>query len=142
MSGNHFLDTNIFVYSFDPSNPSKKEVATALIRSALQDGKGMVSSQVVQEFINVATRKFEVPFSVSDCRKYLDSVLIGLCRVSTTVELCRSALDVKERWGYSYYDSLIVAAALQADCEILYSEDLHNGQKIMGLTIVNPFDGQ
>jgi predicted nucleic acid-binding protein len=139
MSGNHFLDTNIFVYSFDPSNVLKKEMATSLIRNALQDGRGIVSSQVVQEFINVATRKFEVPFSVADCRKYLDSVLAGLCRVNTTIDLCRAALDVKERWGYSYYDSLIIAAALQADCDILYSEDLHNGQKIMGLTIVNPF---
>jgi len=107
----------------------------------LQDGKGIVSSQVVQEFINVATRKFEVPFSVSDCRKYLDSVLAGLCRVNTSVGLCQSALDLMERWGYSYYDSLMIAAAIQADCDILYSEDLHNGHKIMGLTIVNPFLG-
>ncbi len=68
----------------------------------------MVSSQVVQEFINVSTRKFEVHFSVSDYRNYLDSVFDGLCRVSTTVELCQSALDVMERWGYSNYDSLTI----------------------------------
>ncbi|RXK87677.1 PIN domain-containing protein [Chlorobaculum sp. 24CR] len=142
MSGNYFLDTNIIVYSLDQANPSKKEVATGLIRSALQGGKGGISAQVVQEFINVATKKFEVPFSVADCRKYLDSVLAGLCRVNTTIDLCRVALDVKERWGYSYYDSLIVAAALQADCDTLYSEDLHNEHNIMGLRIVNPFVGR
>ena len=96
----------------------------------MQDGKGVISAQVVQEFINVATRKFEVPFSVAVCRKYLDSVLAGLCL---------AALDMKERWGYSYCDSLIVAAALQSGCNMLYSEYLHNSHQIMGLTMVNPF---
>lgn len=85
----------------------------------MQDGKGVISAQVVQAFINVATRKFEVPFSVAVCRKYLDSVLAGLCRVNTTIDLCR--------------------AALQSGCDMLYSEDLHNSHQIMGLTIVNPF---
>ena len=142
MSGNWFLDTNIFVYSFDHSDPFKQEVASGLIRSALQDSRGIISTQVVQEFVNVATRKFEVPLTIGECRKYVDSVLAGLCRINASVNLCQTALDVMDRWNYSYYDSLIIAAALQADCEILYSEDLHNSQTIMGLTIVNPFIGK
>ena len=93
----------------------------------------------MQEFINIATKKFEVAFSLHDCRKYLDTVLFGLCRVFTSIELYKQSLDIMERWGYSHYDSLIIAAALQADCETLYSEDLHHHQKIRNLTIVDPF---
>lgn len=102
----------------------------------------MISSQVVQEFVSVATRKFSVPLSLQDCRKYLDTVLSGLCRVFTSIDLYRQALDIMERWGYGHYDSLIIAGALQADCEVLYSEDLHHNHKIHGLTIVNPFQAQ
>lgn len=139
MSGKYFLDTNVLVYSFDPSVPAKQAEAVRLIKAALYDGKGLISSQVIQEFITVATKKFDVPMSLHDCRKYLDTVLSGLCRVFMSIDLYRSALDVMERWGYSLYDSLIIAAALQTDCDILYSEDLHHHQKIHGLTIVDPF---
>ncbi len=139
MSGKYFLDTNVLVYSFDPSVPAKQAEAVRLIKAALYDGKGLISSQVIQEFINVAIKKFAVPMSLHDSRKYLDTVLSGLCRVFMSIDLYRSALDIMERWGYSLYDSLIIAAALQADCDILYSEDLHHHQKIHGLTIVDPF---
>ena len=139
MNGNCFLDTNILVYSFDRSNPAKQAEALRLIKTSLQTGKGIISSQVVQEFINVATKKFETAFTLEDCRKYLDTVLAGLCTVFTSIELYKQALDIMERWGYSHYDSLIIAAALQANCETLYSEDLHHHQKIRGLTIVDPF---
>lgn len=141
MSGNYFLDTNIFVYSFDTSDPSKQQKATALVRQALQDGNGVISSQVVQEFINVATRKFSVPLTPGDCGKYFETVLASLCRVYANNDLYILALEVMERWGYAFYDSLVIAAAIQADCGILYSEDLHDGHNILGLTIVNPFQG-
>ncbi len=139
MSGKYFLDTNVLVYSFDPSVPAKQAEAVRLIKAALYDGKGLISSQVIQEFITVAIKKFDIPMSLHDSRKYLDTVLSGLCRVFMSIDLYRSALDIMERWGYSLYDSLIIAAALQADCDILYSEDLHHHQKIRGLTIVDPF---
>ncbi|PWW82504.1 VapC toxin family PIN domain ribonuclease [Prosthecochloris marina] len=139
MNGNYFLDTNILVYSFDSTFPAKQAEALRLIKNALHGGKGVISSQVVQEFINVATKKFDVPFSLQDCRKYLDTVLAGLCRVFSSLDLYKQALDIMERWGYSHYDSLIIAAALQADCEVLYSEELHHHQKIQGLTIIDPF---
>ena len=139
MSGNVFLDTNVFVYSFDTTAPSKQQTATALIRQVLQDGSGVISSQVVQEFINVAMRKFSVPLTPGDCRKYFETVLASLCRVYANSDLYLLALEVMERWGYAFYDSLVIAAAVQSDCRILYSEDLHDGHNIMGLTIVNPF---
>ena len=139
MSAKYFIDKNIFVYAFDTGNPEKQEKADELIENALQSNAGCISFQVVQEFINVSTRKFAVPLSIRDCEKYIKSILSTLCEIFVSIELYSQALDVMDRWKFSFYDSLIVAAALQADCSILYSEDLQHEQKIGHLTITNPF---
>ncbi len=138
MSARFFLDTNVLVYTFDPREPVKQTRATELVTEALQ-GQGIISSQVVQEFLNVASRKFVQPFSAADCRAYLDTVLEPLCEIFPTMDLYRRAVELMERWKYGLYDSLVVAAALDGGCRTLYSEDLHDGQTIEGLTIVNPF---
>ncbi len=139
MSVRYFLDTNVIVYAFDPDAPSKQERAHLLTEQALREQCGIVSFQVVQEFVNVATRKFAHPLTPADCRLFLDRVLAPLCDVQSSVELYRDALDVHERWQYSFFDSLIIAAALAGNCDVLYSEDLSDGQRIRGLTIRNPF---
>lgn len=139
MKDKFFIDTNILVYSFDLSNPAKWQKANHLIKMALVESKGCISYQVIQEFLNVATKKFATPLSIRDCQRYLDSVLHPLCQVFASVDLYHQALDLMQRWQYSFYDSLILAAALQADCKILYSEDLHHEQPIKSLTILNPF---
>jgi len=139
MSDKFFLDTNIFVYSFDSSNSKKQKKANELIKTALENHSGCISFQVIQEFMNVATGKFAVPLSIPDCEKYLSAVLSPLCEVFATIELYVRSLDVMERWQFSFYDSLIVAAALQANCSILYSEDLQHEQKIEDITVQNPF---
>ncbi len=94
---------------------------------------------MVQEFLNVATRKFARPLSFSDANLFLNQVLAPLCEVFANLELYRSALEVAERWKYTFYDSLILAAALESGCETLFSEDLQHGQRIGSLTIKNPF---
>ncbi len=134
-----FLDTNILVYSFNPDEPEKQRRSRALIFEALEKGQGMIGSQVVQEFLNVATRKFKIPLNQEDCRLYLDTVLSPLCRVFPSIELYREALSVSGRWGYGFYDSLVIASALSGRCRILYTEDLADGQVIFDLKIVNPF---
>ncbi len=139
MTDNYFLDTNLFVYTFDRDAPEKQVRANALIKEALEERTGCISYQVIQEFMNVATRKFETPLSTSDCEKYLYTVLAPLCSVFTSIALYGLALEIMDRWRLSYYDALIVAAALQAECGILYSEDLQDGLKIQYLTIRNPF---
>ncbi len=139
MKDKYFIDTNIFVYSFDKNEPTKKEKADQLIKTALLDNQGCISYQVIQEFINVATKKFARPLSVADCRIFIDKALSPLCQVFANIELYHRALDIMQRWEYSFYDSLIIAAAIQAECTILYSEDLKHLQKIQSLTIVNPF---
>ena len=134
-----FFDTNIFVYSFDDRVPDKRVKARSLIAAALRDGTGVISFQVIQEFVNVATRKFAQPLSSSDCVLYLERVLAPLCEVHSSIDLYRDALDVQGRWRYGFFDSLIIAAALSAGCALLYTEDLQSGQKIRGLTVESPF---
>jgi len=139
MKDKYFIDTNIFVYSFDTQDIIKRDISRDLINWALKDQVGCISSQVIQEFINVATKKFNPPLSIQDSSKYLNSVFAQLVEIYPSVELYHKALEIFERWKYSFYDSLIITSALQTDCTILYSEDLQHGQKIQSLTIVNPF---
>lgn len=87
----------------------------------------------------MALRKAEVPLSLSDTRAYLDAVLLPLMQIAVSEALYHRALDVRGRWRFGFYDSLVVAAALMAGCRTLLSEDLQHGQKLDRLTIVNPF---
>jgi predicted nucleic acid-binding protein len=133
------LITNIFVYSFDDNQPEKKKRSIALIQEGLKTGLGLISSQVVQEFLNVATRKFSVPMKLEDSKVYLRLVMNPLCRVYPNLLLFEACLDLQSETRYSFYDSLIIAAAIQARCDILYSEDLQDDQELRGLKIVNPY---
>jgi len=139
MSDKYFLDTNIFIYSFDQKEKSKRQKANSLIKNALHEGKGHISIQVIQEFFNVATRKFEVPISLLKSKEYLEKVFMLLEVVYPDEGLIKTGLDIATTTGYSFYDSLIISAALKGGCSVLYSEDLQDGQRVMGVTIKNPF---
>ena len=139
MRDRFFLDTNIFVYTFDSREPKKQARAQDLVADALTRGRGVISHQVVQEFLNVATQKFANPLSESDALLYLDRVLGPLCEVLPTLDLYRHTIGLAARWKYSFCDSLIVAAALKSECAILYTEDLKHGQEVEGVTLMNPF---
>jgi predicted nucleic acid-binding protein len=139
MSARYFLDTNVFVYCFDRQDRRKQKRAEELVAKALGDHLAVISTQVVQEFLNVATNKFARPMNRTESRAYLETVLSPLCEVFPTIALYREALSLHEETGYSFYDSLILAAALEARCRVLYSEDLRDGQTIRELKIVNPF---
>lgn len=139
MSARFFLDTNIFVYTFASSFPAKQKKALDLIGEALEEGKGIISFQVVQEFLNLAIHKFERPFTWQENFDYFEEVLGPLCGIYPDPELYRRALRVRQETGYRFYDALIVASALEGGCKILFSEDLQDGRKIGGLTIKNPF---
>lgn len=133
------LDTNVFVYTFDAGAPIKQERAKELVKQSLSSGAGCVSAQVVNEFVNVALRKFEVPLKPRECADYLEAVLAPLCQVFWSPRLAVRALDLHEGHQISWYDSLIVAAALEAGCETLYSEDLQSGRRFGDLLVSNPF---
>ncbi len=140
MNVKFFLDTNIFIYSFDGTQPGKRERALNLINQALQEQQGVVSTQVIQEFLNVAIRKFAVPLKIEDCKVYLSKVLLPLCQIYPDAALYESALDIHQQSAYSFYDSLILAAAIRSNADVLYSEDLQSGQQISKIKIINPFN--
>ena len=139
MSVDRFLDTNVFVYQLEGRDPRKAAIAQDLIRQGIESGNACISFQVVQECLNTALRKALVPLGDHDMRRYLESVLAPLFRVQPSLRLYHASLDMKSRYGFAYYDALIVAAALDAGCTTLYSEDLQDRQRIEGLMVVNPF---
>lgn len=139
MNGSFFLDTNIFVYAFDQTAPQKSLRANELIRSAVGSRRGMVSYQVVQEFFSVALRRFSRPMNVADAEQYLATVFRPLMAVYSSIALYSEALRVTTTHGLSWYDSLIVAAALERRCKVLYSEDFQHGQRFGELQVQNPF---
>lgn len=133
MSGKVFLDTNILLYTI-----GQDDVRTPVAEALVQQG-GVVSVQVLNELASVAHRKLKM--SWQDITDALGALRV-LCPsvVPVTVETHGAALRLAMRHRFHIYDALIVAAALEADCRTLYSEDMQSGQVIGGrLTIRNPF---
>lgn len=139
MSARFFLDTNVFVYSFDPSAPNKAAQAAKLIAKAIEARSGIVSYQVVQEFFNVALRRFAKPMSNLDAEQYLIGTFRPLLAVHSSPLLYGEALRILARFRLAWYDALIVAAAIEGRCEVLYSEDFQHGQQMESVKIINPF---
>ncbi len=137
MSGRFFLDTNIFVYSFETGAKARK--AAELIRKAVSTKRGVVSFQVVQEFFSVAFRRFAKPMSVAEAEQYLSTVFRPILAVQSSPVLYMEALHLYSVHSLSWYDAVIAAAAIQAECDVLYSEDLQNDRILEGLKIQNPF---
>lgn len=132
MSGRAFFDTNVILYAFHHDD-SRRSAAEALLTAG-----GVTSVQVLNEFVAVARRKLNREWR--EVRRALDVVRVLCPRpVPLTVEIHERGIDIAERYGYSIFDSLVIAAAIHSGAEILYSEDMHNGQIVDGLKIRNPF---
>lgn len=127
-----FFDTNIPLYLL-----SEDKLKADRAEEILGWG-GVISVQVLNEFASVAKRKLKM--SYPEIREIL-SVIRAVCEVKPlTIEIHEQGLTIAEQFGFSLYDSLIISAALQADCTIVYSEDMQHGQNINGqLLILNPF---
>ena len=137
MSAENFLDSNIIIYLFDETAPEKRQRAEGLIREIVDNESGCISYQVVQETLNVLGRALGA--DSDELGELLEEILLPLWHIDPTEELYRNGLRIQARYGFSFYDSLMVAAALEAGCTTLYSEDMQDGQRIDGLTIRNPF---
>jgi len=135
----YFLDTGIFIQSFDGSDPQKQDHAQALIGAALNNHIGIISYQVVEEFLDWALHRFEEPLTLQDARDYLKQVLMPLNEVSPDMELMRSALDYVGQTGYPIGDASILAAAVKGRCQIIYSNRFQKVQRIGNLILRNPF---
>lgn len=130
-----FLDSNIVIYCYSHSEPVKQQKAFQVIDDSPQL---FISTQVLQEFCNVAYKKF-FP-NETDLETALSEIESMFFIRINTIGTIKKANAVKIKYGYSFYDSLIIASALEANCSILYSEDLQDGQLIeSSLKIINPF---
>ncbi len=136
MPGRSFLDSNLLVYTDDRDEPRKQEVALAVLEECRRRSSGVVSSQVLQEYFAVATRKLGVPAEIArrkvELFAHFDLVLIALDDIL-------AAIDLHRLHGFSLWDALVVRAASRSGCAVLYSEDLQHGRRIEGLAFVNPF---
>ena len=139
MSASFFLDTNVFVYKFDTREPEKTRRASDLIRTAVASKRGVVSYQVVQEFFNIALTRFDKPFSIGEAEDYLSFTFKPILAVHSSPRLFLEALHIQKQHQFSWYDALIVAAAQEVNCSILYTEDMQHGRRIGDLKIENPF---
>lgn len=139
MSGKFFLDTNIFIYSFDSKQIKKANIAKELIKSAIQSGDGYISYQVINEFSNVALKKFKPTFTHDELKLYFLKILKPLYLVTWSTELFLKAMEVSKKTHYSFYDSLIISSAIFSGSDTLFTEDLSDNQKVEGVRIVNPF---
>jgi len=133
MSAKAFFDSNVLIYAM-VSGDSRRERAQQLVAEG-----GVISVQVLNEFVAVARRKMRMPWQ--DVIEALDAIRILFpSPVAITIDTHQEALTIAERYGYGIYDALMVASALEARCAILYSEDMQDGQVIdHRLTIRNPF---
>jgi len=136
MSGREFIDTNVLVYADDVRDPGKRDRARELIRALMQDRRGVLSLQVLQEFFAAATRKLGM--SGQDAKRRV----VAYSRFDTVtlapVDLF-AAIDLHRLHRISIWDSLIVRAALNGSCTTLHTEVLSSGQVIESLAISNPF---
>ena len=132
MSAKPFLDTNVIVYAFTKDDPRSKR-ADALLRAG-----GINSVQVLNELVGVSRRKLGLDWTAVERQR---GVLFELLEppIPLTLALHQMGVTLMQRYGFSIYDSLVIAAALQAQCPLLYSEDMQHGQVIEGMTIHNPF---
>jgi predicted nucleic acid-binding protein len=139
MNDNVFFDSNSLIYRFSPLEPRKQHLATTLLREAVRRRNGVISYQVVQEVLNVGLKGAKALITVLEAALLIESFSIDFQIVPWSMLLVEQALNIKERFRFQWYDCLIVAAALESKCDVLYTEDLQHGQRIEGLTVVNPF---
>ena len=139
MNAESFIDTNVFVYQLERLDVRKADIADDLIEHGIDTQTACISFQVIQECLNTALRKAEIPLTEDEMGRYMTDVLAPLYRVQPDVRLYQKALEIRARYRFSFYDALIIAAAVEAGCKTLYSEDLTHAQQVEGVTVVNPF---
>jgi predicted nucleic acid-binding protein len=134
--GKAFFDTNVLLYMYSTAEPEKQLKARELYREFAYSNRIQLSTQVVQEFFVVAMRKLRLPRQ--QVVELADSFL-NLSVVTIDATHIRYAIDLEGRYQISFWDALILAAAESADVEVLYSEDLNDGQRYGGVLVRNPF---
>jgi predicted nucleic acid-binding protein len=138
MTAKAFVDTNILVYAYDRGAGDRHEKALILIEQLWQSGNGILSTQVLQEFYVNVRRKAQRPVTVEQARSLISDYL-AWDPIVNDGEAMLEAIDLEQRYQLSFWDSLIVAAALKGGASIIYSEDFNHGQAFGALEVQNPF---
>ena len=133
-----FIDTNVLIYAHDVTAGKKQAIAQNLIRRLWESGTGCLSVQVLQEFFVTITRKVGQPLSVDEAGARIRDY--SLWRVfSAKPEDVVGAIELRKRTGLSFWDAMILRAASELGCDLLWTEDMNNGQFSGGVHIRNPF---
>ncbi len=137
MMSKTFIDTNILVYALDKAEPEKQLKARDLLRKTESDHLGVISTQVLQEFYVVATRKLKVK---PELTKKIISSLSKFETVVINQPIIEKAIDISMSNEISFWNALIVASAVAARCKVIWTEDLNHGLSIYKIKIENPFN--
>jgi len=132
-----FFDSNIFVYSVDSSDSRKQVIAQNLLSNSVVEKNGIISTQNIQEFYNVCTKKFNIESKVA--KNIIEAFAEQFLVVKVSLKIILKAIDIHRAYCISFYDSLIIATAICEGCVFLFTEDLNDGQIVEGVKIINPF---
>ena len=135
-SSRSFIDTNVLIYAEASDEPVKRQAALALLKQLYESASGVLSTQVLQEYCNVALKKLKLP--AAHIRAQLD-LYEQFEVVQITPALIRAGLDLHQTRSVSFYDAIVLASAATAGCSELFSEDLNAGEMVGGVRIINPF---
>ena len=139
MASRSFIDTNVLVYAEASDEPAKQQAALALLRQLYESASGVLSTQVLQEYCNVALKKLKLP--PAHIRAQLD-LYEQFEIVQITPALIRAGLDLHQTRSVSFYDAIVLASAETAGCSALFSEDFNTGEMVGSVRIINPFLAQ
>lgn len=133
-----FFDTDVLIYLFDADAPQKQGAARALLEREANAGRVTLSTQVLQEFFVTVTRKLDVPLPGADAERAVRR-FAEFSLVQVDAPLILAAIDASRRYQLSFWDAMIVQAALQAGASVLYSEDMQDGRAFESMMVRNPF---
>lgn len=136
MVSRSFIDTNVLVYAEASDIPDKQRIALALLKSLYEGGLGVLSTQVLQEYCNVALKKLKLPAQY--VRSQLD-LYEQFEVVQVTPPIIRAGLDLHQTRSVSFFDAIVLASASASGCNVIWSEDMNAGEVVDGVCISNPF---
>lgn len=136
MATRSFIDTNVLIYAEASDAPDKQRAALALLKQLFESTTGVLSTQVLQEYCNVALKRLRLP--AAHIRAQLD-LYEQFEVVQVTPAVIRAGLDLHQTRSVAFYDALIMASAQLSGCNVLFSEDMNTGETMAGVVIVNPF---
>ncbi len=139
--GREFVDTNVLVYAFDVSAGAKRTVAQKLLLRLWEIGAGCVSVQVLQEFFVTVTRKVSRPITIDEAAERVRE--FSAWKVfSPTTEDVLAAIALHKKLRLNFWDAMVIQAAAELGCDVLWTEDLNDGQVLRGVRVRDPFSGE